>query len=343
MKDYTEMTVMERDSLMAELAEDERRPEEIAESINRIKAEVREKMLEGSIRIGRELKAAKSKVPYGEWGEWLEKNVDYSTRTAQNLMRIADEYGRKRTEAMEGLSITQAVLLLGLPAGERAEFVESHDMETISTDELKKQIQQLNAEKAKMQMTIDGLMEDVAAASEQVVQQEYAKAQAEAEAQAEALAQEVRHLERQLEEARKSGEAEAEAARLRTELEKAQQEARMAATKAAADRDKLQGVERVNRRLEEELEAERSRKPEVVKETPPEVLERLKRLEAEAGRGKEETALRTMYEGLLESAEAMRRRLLKAKETEPETAAKLGAAFGGALRKMAEMMEAAGK
>lgn len=339
MKDYTEMTAVERDTLMAELAEDTRQPEEIAESINRIKAEVREKMLEGSIRIGRELKAAKSKVPYGEWGEWLEKNVDYSTRTAQNLMRIADEYGRKRTEAMEGLSITQAVLLLGLPAGERAEFVESHDMETISTDELKKQIQQLNAEKAKMQMTIDGLMEDVAAASEQAAQQEYAKAQAEAEAKAQALAQEVQ----QLEEARKSGEAEAEAARLRTELEKAQQEARMAATKAAADRDKLQGVERVNRRLEEELEAERNRKPEVVKETPPEVLERLKRLEAEAGRGKEETALRTMYEGLLESAEAMRRRLLKAKEMEPETAAKLGAAFGGALRKMAEMMEAAGK
>lgn len=32
-------------------------------------------------------------IEHGAWGEWLEKSVDYSQRTAQNLMKIFEEYG----------------------------------------------------------------------------------------------------------------------------------------------------------------------------------------------------------------------------------------------------------
>lgn len=65
MNDLNEMDIAIAEERM--LAMDERTAEEIAGSINRIKAEVREAVLDGSIRIGRELQAAKSKVPYGEW------------------------------------------------------------------------------------------------------------------------------------------------------------------------------------------------------------------------------------------------------------------------------------
>ena len=88
----------------------------IAAEINGIKEQVRATVVSGAIEIGRRLKEAKSLVPYGEWGAWLERSVDYSERTAQNMMRIADEYGKTDPQALADLSVTQAVLLLGVPA-----------------------------------------------------------------------------------------------------------------------------------------------------------------------------------------------------------------------------------
>ena len=95
----------------------------IAAEINGIKEQVRATVVSGAIEIGRRLKEAKSLVPYGEWGAWLERSVDYSERTAQNMMRIADEYGKTDPQALADLSVTQAVLLLGVPAEERGAFL----------------------------------------------------------------------------------------------------------------------------------------------------------------------------------------------------------------------------
>jgi hypothetical protein len=50
-------------------------------------------VLYNSIEIGRKLTEAKSLLDHGEWGEWLENSVEYSKSTANNLMRIFDEYG----------------------------------------------------------------------------------------------------------------------------------------------------------------------------------------------------------------------------------------------------------
>lgn len=114
----------------------------------------------------------KSLVPHGSWGDWLEQNVNYSERTAQNLIKIYDQYSDKGMDALFGndldafaeISYTQAVALLALPTvDERKEFVETHDMETMSTRELQEAIkaqkaaeekaeqlkEELNAEKEK--------------------------------------------------------------------------------------------------------------------------------------------------------------------------------------------------
>lgn len=44
---------------------------------------------ENMIQLGQELLKAKEKVPHGEWGEWLREKVDFSQRSANQLMRIA--------------------------------------------------------------------------------------------------------------------------------------------------------------------------------------------------------------------------------------------------------------
>jgi len=129
----------------------QRTPEIIAVEINSIKDQARRMVLSASIEIGRRLVEAKTILPHGEWGEWLERSVDYSQRTAQNLMRIFDEYGANqlgffgenvKSQALADLNYTQAVALLGVAVDEREQFLEEHDINQMSTRELQQAIKE---------------------------------------------------------------------------------------------------------------------------------------------------------------------------------------------------------
>lgn len=134
-----------------------RTPEVIAIEINSIKEQTRRTLLYNSIEIGRKLVEAKELVSHGEWGKWLAESVDYSTSTANNLMRIFEEYGgdqitllgdNLKSQAFGNLNYSQAVELLGLPAEEREIFLKENNVEEMSTRELKKAIKELkNANK----------------------------------------------------------------------------------------------------------------------------------------------------------------------------------------------------
>lgn len=136
-----------------------RTPEVIAAEINTIKAQAREVYVRSAVEIGRRLYEAKSSVPHGEWGRWLETNVDYSERTAQNLMAVYEEYGRKgNAQALTGLTFTKAVQLLRLDGETRAELMETEDVAAMSTRELEMKIKQLNEEIKERQVTLDQLL-----------------------------------------------------------------------------------------------------------------------------------------------------------------------------------------
>lgn len=130
-----------------------RTPDLIADEINDIKDKTRKLVLNNSIEIGRRLIEAKSLLEHGEWGEWLKKSVEYSQRTANNLMKIFEEYGSNQitflsnninSQALANLSYTQAVALLGIPSVEREEFIKENDVEVMSTRELQKVIKERN-------------------------------------------------------------------------------------------------------------------------------------------------------------------------------------------------------
>ncbi len=123
----------------------EERLHTLAAEINTIKRQTQKIMMEAAVEIGRRLVEAKGAVGHGSWGAWLEHNVDYSERTAQNLIRIFQEYGEGQTklfgpenpQAFADLTYTQAVALLGIKnPDERAEFVESHDVANMTSREL---------------------------------------------------------------------------------------------------------------------------------------------------------------------------------------------------------------
>ena len=129
----------------------------IAAEINLIKRKTQESVLSAAVEIGRLLCEAKVGVPYGDWGRWLEENVDYSVSTANNLMKLYNEYGDKPQQSLFDdnsqdifamLSPSQALVLTALPKEERKEFVETHDVSDISVRELQKEVDRLKAEKA---------------------------------------------------------------------------------------------------------------------------------------------------------------------------------------------------
>lgn len=136
----------------------------IAQEINEIKSQTNGILTaaftyakRSCFEIGKRLEEAKAAVPFGEWGDWLEKNVSYSVSTANDLMRIYREYGneqismltgRSDAEIFEGLSQSQLVALFSLPRAMRTEFVDKHrdqlESGEMSTRKMKEEIKRLN-------------------------------------------------------------------------------------------------------------------------------------------------------------------------------------------------------
>lgn len=129
----------------------ERTPEIVAAEIRQITDQTRKMVLNNSIEIGKRLCEAKEMVPHGEWGSWLEKEVNFKQSTANNLMRIYTEYGdiqgelwgaSAKSQTFGNLSYSQAVALLAVPAEEREEFVKENHVEDMSTRELQEAIKE---------------------------------------------------------------------------------------------------------------------------------------------------------------------------------------------------------
>lgn len=147
---------------------------EIARPIEVITSEIRFYTQQAGmsiIEIGKRLHEAKICLPHGAWGDWLKNEVHFSERTAQNFMRIAREYQNPQLLADMGNSATKALLLLSLPAEERADFVAgAHEingeaktvaeMTTKEMEELTRALAAERAEKEKLQAQMDLFQED---------------------------------------------------------------------------------------------------------------------------------------------------------------------------------------
>lgn len=95
---------------------------------------------EAILTIGRCLIEAKEMLPHGEWLPWLNERVEFSERTARNFMRLAREWTNRQTLADLGAS--KALTLLALPAEEREQFMEEHDVIDMSARQLEQAIRE---------------------------------------------------------------------------------------------------------------------------------------------------------------------------------------------------------
>lgn len=146
-----------------------------------------------AIEIGRKLVEAKAMLPYGQWGQWLKEEVEFSQSSAQNFMRIFEEYGAKQvslfgdaeSQTLGNLPYTHALKLLALPAEEREEFAQEHHVEDISSRELEKLLRERDEAQAEAKSAKDALDEAAKIA------EKADEARRDAEAAAERIAKEL--------------------------------------------------------------------------------------------------------------------------------------------------------
>jgi len=319
-----------------------RTPHTIATEINSIKEQTRKMVLFNSIEIGRRLVEAKEVVAHGEWENWLKDSVDFSLRTAQNLMKVFQEYGsdqtvlfgdNAKTQAFALLSYSQAVELLKLPFEERENFIKENDVENMSTRELQQAIKDRD-EALKQKEKVESDLKATKVAFEMSVEK-----RKEAEKKVEALNEQIQEgidlresylkqideYKEKLSEAQAAGNDE-EAERLQTSLEETEKELETSKTR----------IEELERQLKEKpIEV-----PATVEVIPEETQKELEDLRAKIGQSKAEEAtikFTLCFKSLVNGFDALLGTLGEIEDT--ETQQKYKGAVTGLLGKMSERLQ----
>lgn len=185
----------------------ERNPNIIASEIEAIKNQTKTIVLSASMEIGKRLIEVKAMLPHGTWGTWLQDNVDYSERTAQNLMALHETYGGMSPALIEGVGYSQAVALLGIEGELLTEAIENNDIPTMSTqdvEELAKQLREEQKARAGVQLELDLLKGADQRAQDATTAKDKAEKTAEKEKQGRIKAEnEAKRLKNQLEDLEK--------------------------------------------------------------------------------------------------------------------------------------------
>lgn len=92
------------------------------------------------IEIGKRLITVKESLPHGEFGKYLAEKVDFTDRTAQKFIKVAEEFAN--TNTYSDLPVSKLYALLDLPPEEREDFIKSNPVDEMSTRELQKVIKE---------------------------------------------------------------------------------------------------------------------------------------------------------------------------------------------------------
>ena len=283
---------------------------------------------EAILTIGRCLIEAKDMLPHGEWLPWLNERVEFSERTARNFMRLAREWTNRQTLA--DLGAAKALTLLALPAEEREQFVEDHNVIDMSARQLKEAIRERDeARKAA----------ETAKADASVAEQARAKMEAD-------MAVVNASLTAAREEKQK---ADQEAARLENELAALKARPVEVAVETVVDPEaiekaKAEAVAEIQTKLDKAREAkakadEKRKQAEASVEILKKSLENMERNEKKAALSsdKDVAQFEVLFNQGQELANKMRGLLLKARGREDQTAAQ------GMERALKALAEAVGR
>ncbi len=296
-----------------------------------------------AVEIGRRLEEAKRALPYGQWGEWLKTEVEFSQSTANNFMRLYQEYGSAQisifgasvdSQTFANLPYSKALLLLAVPSDEREEFASEVGAEDLSVKELKAAIEERDRAKkeADKQKEINDLLNDKLAEAEAAARE------------AEEKAADAESYQKQIEEFQQLVQTErARAAELRDMLKKAEEDPKI--PKAKLEQIRKEAAEAAQKEAEAKAqkaldEAKRKAEAAEAEATTAKLAEKMAKESLEEAKRKLKTAspevaaFKALFDDMQASAIRLHSMIDKIKETDPETAGKLSAAlkaFGGTL------------
>lgn len=286
-----------------------------------IEGQVRSIALSAAIEIGKRLMEAKGLVPHGRFGEWLAANLDYSERRAQDLMRLAEQYGRGTIpESVSRLDYSKAVALLGAPEEEREALAERAVDEDMSVRALQDEIKRLKKAAEVDQLTIDEL-ERQKAEDAQTAEQAIKRMEADVSA-----------MRGTADAANRTAEA------LRQEKAAARKETDLANQKARDATERANDTQRQLTEARQKISELESRGPEVVEVIPAAVQAELEQLRSQKPRGEAELKFRMAFERLGAEFRAVEKCLAEVNAEDAARGAKFAQAVATTCRRMIEML-----
>lgn len=306
------------------------------------------------IEIGRRLVEAKSLVEEGQWLNYIKTELHYEKSTAQNYMRLYDRYGTGQksmfgsfteTETFGNLTYTKALALLQVPDEDLEDFVQGHDIESMSTRELQQAIKERDAAISEKNAAI--VTRDAAIESRDEIQQEVDRLQSVIDRKSEKVHQleaEVKDASNQLEV--KTSEVEKLREQVRT-AQKNEADAKIALKKAQENPDipeammaQLRGeaeaaaMEKAAADARKELEAAEKEKDAAIEELH-KAQQRLEATQREAKLQNPDTAVfKSLYDQVQTDFDRLCGALLKVQQGDPGTAESLKRATIALLNKL---------
>lgn len=89
---------------------------------------------ENIIEIGKTLLEVKENIPYGEFQNWLENEVNYSKSTAYNFMKVAKEF--PDFQLVGNLGMKKLLALTGIEAENREKIINNNDLDNMTVKEV---------------------------------------------------------------------------------------------------------------------------------------------------------------------------------------------------------------
>ena len=111
---------------------------QIEQEIRQLKGNIALSILE----IGDRLIKVKEAMPHGMFLSWVENTIDLSQRSANNYMRASRTFDTmEKRKAISNFTATKVLMLAELPDSTRDDFIESVDVDGMTTRELKEAVQ----------------------------------------------------------------------------------------------------------------------------------------------------------------------------------------------------------
>ena len=239
---------------------DEKSTEELTEKANTLYQQMQ---LIGAVGIqmaadaGRCLTKIKERIGHGNWGDWCKRNLEFSERKAQNMMKLAAEMHEKNgifsnPQTFADIEISKVYALLAAPEEVQKAVLENPKTEEMNVREFQEEIKRLKAE-----LAAERAKEEADTSAEEL---------AEAEKKIEELTLQIGILQEGKSQAEWEREVEGLQKKIEAEVQKAKEAAKkLKDAKASAAAEAEKAAEAAAKKAKEDAKAEA--KAEVEKET----------------------------------------------------------------------------